>query len=434
MALGCPKNVVDSEKMLAQMGGEGFLIGADADGADVVVINTCGFIEPAREEAFEAIENAVKSKRNGNIGKIVVTGCLAQKMGAELTEKYADVDAVVGLGDRDKIADVISGLFKTEERSIYIGGDEKIVHDDSGRLLITAGHWAYLRISEGCSRKCSFCTIPEIRGPFHSKPMEMIVAEAKELAAAGVRELIIIAQDSSNYGKDLGMKDGLVGLLDELEKIEGVEWIRVMYMYPASVTDAIIEKIAGSEKIVNYIDMPVQHINDDVLKAMYRSDTKAKTMMLIEKLRSKMEDVVLRTSVIVGFPGETDEQFDELLEFIKWARFDMLGAFAYSKEDGTGAAGMDGQVYQSVKQGRLDEVMRTQQEIAFEKNKSMVGKVVKVLVDEVEDNGDRIGRCYGQAPEIDSLCLVSKCKARVGEFVNVRVIDAVDYDLVAEEV
>ncbi|MCF7954174.1 MAG: 30S ribosomal protein S12 methylthiotransferase RimO, partial [Phycisphaerae bacterium] len=327
IALGCPKNIVDSEKMLAEIGEAGFVISQDIAAADVVVINTCGFIAPAKHEAIEAIAEAVECKTSGSVKKVIVTGCLAQRMGAELMDEVDGIDAIVGLGERDSIAAIIKRTLHPAagmDSPIYMGGDSGSVSDDRGRLLITPAHWAYMRISEGCDRKCAFCTIPSIRGKFRSKPENIILSEADELTANGAVELSIIAQDSNYYGRDLGEKDGLSRLIGKLEKIDALKWIRLMYLYPAEIDDRLIETIAASEKVLNYIDMPIQHINDDILKSMRRSDRKDKTIGLIEKLRTAMDDVVLRTTVITGLPGETDESFAELIEFIKWARFDAL--------------------------------------------------------------------------------------------------------------
>lgn len=432
VALGCPKNIVDSEKMLASIGAAGFVLTADADNADVVVVNTCGFIEPAKQEAIEAIRRAVKQKKKGAVKKVIVAGCLAQRMGEELLDEVDGIDAIVGLAGREKIAEVINDAIKNKTTFDYFEQTED-TGDDRGRLLITPGHWAYLRISEGCDRRCAFCTIPSIRGRFRSKPMRMIIDEAKELADCGAVELSIIAQDSNYYGRDLGEKNGLVKLIEELERIDELKWIRLMYLYPAGIDDELIETIAQSEKVLNYIDMPIQHINNDMLKAMRRSDTKENTAELIEKFRKAMNDVVLRTTIITGFPGETDEQFKELSEFVEWARFDALGCFTFYPEIGTAAAGMDGQVPEEIKQQRADTLMQIQQKIAFEKNNQRIGKELVCLVDDKDEEGNALGRFYGQAPHIDSVCLVQGCKSQIGEFAKVKVTGVQDYDLIVKE-
>ncbi|AQT67406.1 Ribosomal protein S12 methylthiotransferase RimO [Anaerohalosphaera lusitana] len=436
VALGCPKNLVDSEKMLAHAGQEGFVLSGDPDNADVVVINTCGFIEPAKQEAIGAICQAVDQKKKGHVRRVVVAGCLAQRMGKELLDEVKGIDAIVGLDERDKIAKVIRNVAAGRGKKVsdQVSRLPEKVSDDRGRLLVTPGHWAYLRISEGCNRKCSFCTIPSIRGMFRSKDEDAVVAEAQELVENGAVELSVIAQDSNYYGKDKGVAHGLSKLLDRLEGIEGLDWIRLMYLYPAGVDDELIERIAASEKVLNYVDMPIQHINNDILRSMKRVDTKEKTVALVEKLRKAMPDVVLRTTVITGFPGEGEKEFEELLDFIKWAKFDALGCFPFYPEPGTLAAELPGQVGESVRQERADEIMRVQQDIAFEKCRELIGKELVCLVDEPLAERQQIGRYYGQAPHIDSVCIVINSDALPGDFVRAKVIDTQDYDLVVEPV
>ncbi|OQY03726.1 MAG: ribosomal protein S12 methylthiotransferase RimO [Planctomycetales bacterium 4572_13] len=435
IALGCPKNKVDSEVMLAQIGQDGFVLSSDPDTADVVVINTCGFIEPAKEEALDAIRQAVEQKKNGFVRKVVVTGCLSERMGEDLAREVKGIDAVVGLGERDKIAKIIRKCLSTKKYArtqVHIEHSDSAIHDDRGRLLISPQHWAYLRISEGCNRKCSFCTIPAIRGKFRSKPQDMILSEAAELVDSGAVELSIIAQDSNFYGRDRGIKNGLIALLAELEKIDPLKWIRLMYLYPAGINDALIKAIADSEKIVPYIDMPIQHINDDILKSMRRTDTKEHTTELISKLRQAMPDVVLRTTLIAGYPGETDAQFDELLEFIKWAEFDALGCFPFYPEPSTAAAELADQLPDSVKQQRVDTIMRTQQERVFAKMDTQISRELTVLVDEVFEN-EATGRYYGQAPHIDSTCKIKNCPANPGDFIQTKITARDDYDFLVKQ-
>lgn len=438
VALGCPKNIVDSEKMLAQIGESGFVLSGDSDNADVVVINTCGFIAPAKEEALGEIRRAVKQKKKGKVRRVVVTGCLSERMGESLLKEVGGIDAVVGLDQRDRIGaiikDVIGRRGKGKKKSRFYSGNVKRESlDDRGRLLITPGHWAYLRISEGCDRKCSFCTIPSIRGKFRSKDEGMILDEAEELVANGAVELSIIAQDSNYYGRDLGIKNGLSRLIGKLNKIDGLEWIRLMYLYPATIDDDLIETISADEKVVNYVDMPIQHINDVILKSMRRSDRKDKTMGLIEKLRGAMDDVVLRTTVIVGYPGESEEAFEELLEFVRWAKFDALGCFSFYPEVGTAAAELEGQVDKEVKTSRVERLMLAQQEIAFGRVKERKGDELICLVDDVLE-GKGIGRFYGQAPHIDSVCHISNCKGQIGEFIRTKVVGSENYDLIVEQI
>lgn len=436
VALGCPKNIVDSEVILAQIGQAGFVLSGDPDNADIVVINTCGFIAPAKSEAIDAIRQAVKQKKKGKIRKVIVTGCLSERMGQDLEAEVKGIDAIVGLGQRDQLAAIIENSL-TEKRAkkshVFVEPGNDTIHDDRGRLLITPGHWAYLRISEGCNRRCSFCTIPTIRGKFRSKPQDMILSEAAELVNNGAVELSIIAQDSNFYGRDMGIQNGLINLLGELEKLDPLKWLRLMYLYPAGVDDALIEKIAQSEKIVPYIDMPIQHINNDILKSMRRADTKEYTTALIEKLRKAMPDVVLRTTVIVGYPGETDGQFAELLEFVKWAQFDALGCFPFYAEPGTAAADLPGQLPDDIKHERVDTLMKTQQKLIFAKMDAQIGNEVELLVDDVFDN-EAVGRYYGQAPHIDSVCVIENSNAAAGDFVKAKITARSDYDFIVQQI
>jgi len=433
ISLGCPKNLVDSERMLAEIAEAGFVITAEPDTADVVVINTCGFIAPAKAESLEVIRHAVKHKLSSVVKKVIVAGCLPEREGKQLFNQVDGIDAVVGLGQRDNIAAIIKKTLSRRQPAAYLNQSAQTIFDDRTRLLITPGHWAYLRISEGCNHRCSFCTIPAIRGRFRSKSPELVLSEAGELVSAGAVELNIIAQDSTSYGRDLKIKNSLAGLITELEKITGLSWIRLMYLYPTEIDDKLIETITESEKIVHYLDIPIQHVNNKILKAMRRPDSKDQLKRLIEKLRNAMPDIILRTTVIVGFPGETDHQFAELLDFIKWAKFDALGCFSFYPESGTAAAQMPGQVSEKIKQQRLEELMLTQQKIAFTKNKNRIGGNLICLVDCIE-NRDGKGRFYGQAPDIDSVCIIKNCQARTGEFINAKVIATKDYDLLVEQI
>jgi ribosomal protein S12 methylthiotransferase len=434
ISLGCPKNSVDSERMLAQIAEAGFAITAEPETADIVVINTCGFIAPAKTESIEAIRNAISHKLSGTVKKVIVAGCLPQREGQQLLNQVDGIDAIIGLGQRDNIAEIINKTFSSKQSSAYLNKSDKIIHDDRTRLLITPGHWAYLRISEGCNHRCSFCTIPAIRGKFRSKPPELVISEAQELVSAGVVELNIIAQDSTSYGRDLKIKHGLANLLCELEKITALSWIRLMYLYPTQIDDTLIETIANSKKIVHYLDIPLQHVNNEILKAMRRPDSKDQLKLLIEKLRTAMPDIILRTTLIVGFPGETDQKFTELMDFVKWAKFDALGAFTYYPESGTAAAQMSNQVPEKVKQYRFEELMLAQQNIAFTKNQNRIGSNLTCLVDAIDSEHNAQGRFYGQAPEIDSLCIIKNCQDFPGDFINVKVIGSKDYDLITEQI
>lgn len=432
--LGCPKNTVDSEKMLGQIGQAGFVITADADSADVVVINTCGFIGPAKVEALAAIRRAVAGKKKAPARKVIVTGCLPQRFGRRLLTQMNGVDAIVGLGQRDRIVQIIERTLLGREPAAYLRPVRPGVQDDRARLLLTPRHWAYLRISEGCNRKCSFCTIPAIRGRFRSKPPELVLEEARELVANGVVELNIVAQDTTVYGRELGLKHGLSRLVKELAKIERLRWIRLMYLYPAAIDEILIETIGSTEKVVKYVDMPVQHINDDILRAMRRPDRKECIIRLIGKLRATMPDVALRTTVMVGFPGESRRQFKELVDFVRWARFDALGCFRFYAEPPTAAASMAGQIPREVKKQRYERIMAEQQKIAFAKNRLHIGRELLCLVESVNRRHRTTGRYYGQAPCIDGVCIVRSCRCKAGEFARVRITGSRGYDLVAQEI
>ncbi|MHC4148643.1 MAG: 30S ribosomal protein S12 methylthiotransferase RimO [Planctomycetota bacterium] len=434
VALGCPKNIVDSEKMLAKIAQAGLLIARDPDNADVVVINTCGFIAPAKDEALEAIRHAADHKAHGNVKKIIVAGCLPERLKTSLFHHAEGIDAIVGLGQRDNIAQIIKKTLNSNKAHAYLKHLCNGVSDDRARLLITPHHSVYLRISEGCDHRCSFCTIPVIRGPFRSKPEELVLAEAAELVSAGAVELNIIGQDTTGYGRDLKTKTNLSNLLTELDKIPNLAWIRLMYLYPAAIKYRLIETIAKNQKVLHYIDMPIQHISDKILRAMRRSDTKVRVRRLIEKLRTDLPDVVLRTTIIAGFPGETERQFNELLDFIKWAKFDHLGCFKYYPEDGTDAAKMPQQVPEETKQKRLEKLMLTQQNVAFTKNNHRIGARLRCLVDSVDNKSTAKARFYGQAPEVDSICIVESRSARPGQFIDTEVVATKDYDLVVRQI
>jgi ribosomal protein S12 methylthiotransferase len=437
VALGCPKNIVDSEKMLALIAQAGFIIDYDISRADIIVINTCGFIKPAVDEAKNAIREAIgyKCRKNTKTQKVIVAGCLAERFKQQLLNEMPQIDAVVCLGARDNIAEVLQNLDTPPSPKLYQSPADRvaIIQDDSDRLLISSNHWAYLRISEGCDKNCSYCTIPAIKGPFRSKPLDKIITEANQLAEAGIVELSVIAQDSTNWGRDFGEKDGLVKVIGELEKIEKLKWIRLMYLNPPGISDSLIEAIAKSKKVVKYIDMPIQHINNEILKKMHRTDTHEKISALLAKIRKSIPAVVLRTTVIVGFPGETDNQFAELKDFVKESRFDALGCFAFCAEQGTKAAEMPNQIDEAVKQDRREKIMLLQQKIAFEKNSAMRGKVLECLLDENDGRNPAVGRYYGQCPGIDSVCFIEKCRAPAGTFVKAKITGYKDYDLMAEK-
>ncbi len=435
VSLGCVKNLVDSEKMLGQLAEAGCVLTADEDDAHVVVINTCGFLEAARTEADEVIREVVDRKANGTLRRVVVAGCLVQRDKQAILQRLDGVDALVGVNNRDDIVDaVLGGEADAPERAVdvYLNDYHPFTQLDTARLRLTPAHYAYLRISEGCDQKCTFCTIPAIRGAMHCKPPQAVMTEARELVADGAREILLIGQDTTSYGLgDDSPGSGLGGLLRQLDTIAGLDWLRLMYVYPSVMTDDIIDAIAGSERVCNYIDIPLQHISDRVLKAMHRQIDRAATERLLLKLRDRIPGVVIRTTMITGFPGETEGEFEELRDFIEQFRFDALGVFPYSLEPDTPAGRMKDQIHDDVKQERLDALMTTQQEIAFDLADERIGTEFEVLVDGVDEQGRPVGRHRGQAPAVDSVTFVTDCQAEPGEMVTVRGTDRDGYDLVA---
>jgi ribosomal protein S12 methylthiotransferase len=430
VSLGCPKNLVDSEKMLGTLALDGYTLVGDPDGADFVIVNTCGFIESSRAESKAVIREMLDLKRAGRTRGVIVAGCLPQRLGPALLDELPEIDHIVGVFGRDEINRVADHLIggAREQRELFRPAPIT-APDDRSRLRMTPRHYAYLKISEGCDRTCTFCAIPKMRGKHITKPIEMVLAEARELAGDGVRELNLVAQDTTYYGLDLYGRVRLVELLRELETIEGIDWIRLMYLYPIHFTDELIDTIANSPKIVPYLDLPLQHINDTVLKRMQRRVNRDQTVELLEKLRERIANVVIRTTFIVGFPGESDEQFTELADFAEEARFERLGVFTYSLEPGTPAVKLDGHLPESVKNERRDALMALQQPIAFGHADSLVGFELDVLIDEVAEPGHYLGRTFADAPEIDSCVHVRAADLPVGEFVPVEITAREDYDL-----
>lgn len=431
VSLGCPKNLVDSEKMLGTLALDGYSLVSDPDGADFVIVNTCGFIESSRQESKAVIREMLDLKREGRTKGVIVAGCLPERLGSGLLEELPEIDHIVGVFGRDEINRVADHLIggAREQRELFRPAPIQAL-DDRARLRITPQHFAYLKISEGCDRTCTFCSIPKMRGRHVTKPIGMVIEEARELAQDGVRELIVVAQDTTYYGMDLYGEVRLAELLDELEQVEGIDWIRLMYLYPIHFTDELIGRIADSSKIIPYLDLPLQHVNDKVLKRMQRRVNRARTESLIEKLRASIPNLVLRTTFIVGFPGETDAQFEELKEFVDFAEFQRMGVFTYSVEPGTPAVKLDGHLPEEVKEARREELMSTQQEIAFRFGDSLVGYELDVLIDAQAADGDAVGRIYADAPEIDGVVYVSGAEASVGDFVPVEIMQRDGYDLV----
>ncbi|CAN5394065.1 30S ribosomal protein S12 methylthiotransferase RimO [soil metagenome] len=437
VSLGCPKNLVDSERMLGKLAQEGYVLSPDPEGADVVVVNTCGFIEPARQESIGVIREMLELKNQGKVGSVVVAGCLAERKQDQLLLDLPGVDQIVGVFGREEIAQVVDRAVehRAEQRSLFRPAPVKAL-EDTARLRVTPRHYGYLKISEGCDRLCTFCAIPGMRGKHITKPIEEVVREAKELIADGVRELIIVAQDTTYYGLDLYGRVRLAELLHALNALPGLEWIRILYAYPIHFTEELFQALTSCKKIVPYLDMPLQHINDRVLKRMQRKVNKKDTVSLLERLRKEMPDLVLRTTLIVGFPGETDAEFEELLEFAQEQKFERLGVFPYSLEPGTPASRLEGHIPEDVKQSRRDIMMEAQQPIAFDWSKRQVGRELDVIVDspDPEVPNHSVARSYADAPEIDSFIRVKGKGLRPGDLVRIKVTGADGYDLAARAI
>jgi ribosomal protein S12 methylthiotransferase len=431
VSLGCPKNLVDSEKMLGTLALDGYTLVSEPDGADFVIVNTCGFIESSRAESKAVIREMLDLKRQGRTRGVIVAGCLPQRLGPALIDELPEIDHIVGVFGRDEINRVADHLIggAREQRELFRPAP-MTAQDDRARLRITPRHYAYLKISEGCDRTCTFCSIPKMRGKHVTKPIEMVLAEARELAADGVKELNLVAQDTTYYGMDLYGEVRLVDLLRQLETVDGIDWIRLMYLYPINFTDELIDTIAGSSKIVPYLDLPLQHIDDTVLKRMQRRVNRKQTIELVGKLRERILNVVLRTTFIVGFPGETDEQYQKLTEFVAETRFERLGVFTYSLEPGTPSVKLDGHLPEEVKTTRRDELMALQQQIAFDFAESMIGYELDVLIDHKDEEGRFVGRTFADAPEIDACVTLEGAAAKIGEFVPVEITGRDGYDLI----
>ena len=434
VSLGCAKNQVDAEMLLFSLQQRGFSIVNDPAMADAVIVNTCGFIDSAKQESIDEIIELGKLKREGKIQAIIVTGCLAERYQDEITKQLYEIDAAVGIGANGQIADIVEQVLGGK-RSLEVFPDKLMLPLEGGRVQSTPFYTAYLKIAEGCDNKCTFCAIPMIRGKFRSRKIESLIEEAQGLAAKGVRELNVIAQDTTRYGEDLYGKPSLDRLLTELCKIDGLHWIRVLYCYPDSITDELIEVMAREEKVLNYIDLPLQHCNSEILKRMHRRGNRESLTALLRKFKEKIPNVIFRSTFITGFPGETEEQFEELAEFAKEIRFQRLGCFAYSQEENTPAAKMPGQLDEDTKQRRADIIMEHQQMVMAEYCESLLGTEAEVLV----EGFDRLaecwyGRTYADAPEVDG-CVFFTCdgkKPHVGDFVRVRITDYMGVDPVGE--
>ena len=432
VSLGCNKNLCDTENMMGLLAEGGFEITPNPEEAEVIVVNTCGFIESAQQESIDAILEMAQYKE-GECRLLVVCGCLAQRFSKEIHDEMPEVDIIVGTTAFDEIVEAIQKGLQGEKKS-YIYDIDKDVEENLPRIRTTPSYTAYLKIAEGCDNRCTYCAIPYIRGKYRSRNEEAILAEAEALAKDGVREIIVVAQDTTRYGIDLYGEKRISSLLHKLCDIDGIEWVRVHYSYPEELDDELIKTIKNEEKIVKYLDIPVQHGSDSVLRRMGRKTTREKLEALIKNLRTEIPDITLRTSIITGFPGETDEEFSELCEFLKTARFDRVGVFAYSQEEGTPAAKMKEQIPQEIKEKRRDVIMELSQRISLERNESMIGKTVKVITEDFEDNL-YYGRSGGESIEIDpKIYFGAHRELSQGDFAEVMIKSADVYDLYGEEI
>ena len=432
VSLGCAKNQIDAEMLLYTLRQRGFTIVSDPADADAVIVNTCGFIESAKQESIDEIIELGNLKREGKIKAIVVTGCLAERYKDEITRQLYEIDAAVGIGANSQIADIVTQAL--ENKKVEVFPDKLLLPLEGGRVQSTPFYTAYLKIAEGCDNKCTFCAIPMIRGKFRSRKIENLIAEAGQLAENGVRELNVIAQDTTRYGEDLYGKPSLDKLLTELCKIDGLHWIRVLYCYPDSITDELIDTMAREEKILNYIDLPLQHCNSEILHRMHRRGNRESLTALLKKMREKIPNVIFRSTFITGFPGESEEQFEELAEFAKEINFQRLGCFAYSQEENTPAAKMPDQIDEDVKQRRAEIIMEHQQQVMADYCESLIGTDAEVLVEGYDRlAGCWYGRTYADAPEVDGcVFFTAEKKPAVGDFVTVKITDYTGCDPTGE--
>lgn len=442
VSLGCPKNLVDSETMLGLIHEENYEITNDPSEAEIIIVNTCGFIESAKEESINTILQMAEYKKSGSCKYIIVTGCLSQRYAEELFSELPEADAIAGVEVYDEIGSIIKRVMKGERFIMLERSKPDVIYTSKEtflpRILTTPSYTAYLKIAEGCDNCCSYCAIPKIRGPYRSKPMEQVLKEAKALADNGVKELIVVAQDTTRYGEDLpGGKLLLADLLKELNKIESLKWIRVMYCYPNNFTDELIETFASLDKVCKYVDLPLQHASNRLLASMNRYDTREEVETLLAKLRKRIPGIVIRTTFIVGFPGETDADFEELKEFVEQQRFENAGVFAYSQEEGTVAGAMPNQIPDEIKQERYHELMALQAQISEEIHKDTEGQTLEVLVEGIEEDGSGLhyGRSYREAPDIDGLVFIENPgDIKPGCFVKVNILQGFTYESVGERI
>jgi len=433
ISLGCDKNLVDSEFMLGMLEADGITITDNEAEADIIIINTCCFINDAKEESINTILEMAKYKEEGNLKGLIVTGCLAQRYQEEIRTEIPEVDAILGTNSYDAIVDAVHDVLNGNGYT-NVGTLEGLPLLSTSRTLTTGGHYAHLKIAEGCNKHCTYCIIPSIRGEYRSVPIETLVAQAKDLAEKGVKELILVAQETTLYGIDLYGKKSLGRLLDELNKISGLYWIRILYCYPEEIDDELIDAIIRNDKVCHYLDMPIQHASDAILKRMGRKTNQKDIITIVEKLRERIPDICLRTTLICGFPGETEEMHEELMQFVNDMEFDRLGAFAYSPEEGTPAEKFPDQVDEELKLDWQDAVMELQQEVSFDKNEELKGREMWAFIEgKVADENAYIGRTYRDAPGIDGYVFINTDEELVtGDFVKVRITGAYEYDLIGE--
>lgn len=433
VSLGCPKNQVDAEQMLYTLKSAGFDITVSEADADAIIVNTCGFIESAKAEAIENILEAARYKKEGKCKAVIVTGCLAERYKDDITEEIPEVDVCVGVGSNGDIAEIVKSAVEGKRENRY--GEKYELNLNAKRILGGPYYTAYLKIADGCDNCCTYCAIPKIRGRMRSRKIEDIISEAKDLASRGVKELIVVAQDTTAYGADIYGKPCLCELLRKLCEIEGIHWIRTLYTYPERITDELLYLLRNEEKLVKYLDIPIQHCNDRILKRMNRKSDKEGLVSLVKRIRNTVPDIVLRTTLIVGFPGETEEEFTELHEFVKDMRFDRLGCFAYSAEEDTIAANYPDQIGEQKKQDRMELIMQSQADISLHKNEAKIGTVAEVLIEGYDDYIKcYFGRTAADAPEIDGkVFFITDTPLKIGTFVNVKITDTLEYDLLGEK-
>lgn len=431
ISLGCDKNLVDSEKMLSMLTAKGYSLTDDETEAQIIVINTCCFINDAKEESIQTILEMAKLRKEGSCQALIVTGCLAQRYQKEIMQEIEEVDAVLGTSSYDEIVNTVEQVLEGQKTEQFLGID-RLPCTDTGRVVTTGGHYAHLKIAEGCDKHCTYCIIPKIRGNFRSVPMEHLIREAEELAEQGVKELILVAQETTLYGKDLYGKKSLHLLLKELCKINGIRWIRVLYCYPEEIYDELIQTIKEEKKICHYLDLPIQHASDRILKRMGRRTNRKQLEDIIGKLRREIPDIALRTTLITGFPGETEEDHQELMEFVDEMEFDRLGVFTYSQEEDTPAASMEDQIPEEVKEDRKADLMELQQEVSMDKNETQIGRTVTAMVEGyLSEEHAYVARTYADAPGIDGyLFLNTEETLMSGDFVKARITGALEYDLI----